>query len=948
MRGEASTETITSYIAQQKWDKVIAICKQALDDNPNRKELYHFWGKALVGLEKFQEAIDIYQKLLVSGIDRPEIYAEMGLLYSRQQQLVKAAEYYQQALALKPDWADLQYNLAVILHQLENWQQAIACYIKTIALKPTYAAAYFNLGVLYDRRGELDKAIDNYHQVIKLQPNNTKAYSNLGSTLVKQEKFAAAIEIYQQGLKYDPTWAVLHNNLGQVLWLNKQQDKALARFETAIILEPNMALAHYNLGKLWQQKRNYSAAIDCFQEVIKLEPNNIWAYSYCAEALFVENNLELTIDYFREAIAIQPDFVEAYCQRAQLLKPESLLEKAKISCANFLSAIQNKLNYPQILTHFWKTYFYWGDVLFTYGGVKQAQVYYQKALQIKPDRVELYLRLGNCLAKQEKLDEAIIIYQMGLTLKPNDPQICFQLGKIHEQQQQVEQAIDYYETACQQQIESSPKNWEQLPNLFSSQEKLRELPKGVYSRTIDWVKDCQLEDFEYFHIDWLSVEMTAMPLSRKPIEVALTSPKQSELIEENPSQQTQLFYSDTVAMHKSAQSTKLLNPKGGVTKTSPSSSLSKSKCGGVNCATCMGKLISYFEPVQIGTQAYKCSFSQPPPIDSPSPFVVKISAGRAWIAPQQNSWLICNAIAIITPDNYLLGDLSRYYPWYLPGCPEQERIDHTIFSLETLPPLEKIEGKVAVLSGLAGHVYYHWMLDIIPRIDILLRSGIDLEEIDWFVVNNIDRDFQIETLEFLGIPSNKIIISDRHSYLQADELIVPSFPGHLDWVPKSTITFLRKTFLPAIDRSQQAEFPKRIYISRAQARGRVVINEDKTIEIISQLGFQTVVLEKLSVLEQVSLFANAEAIISPHGSSLTNLVFCSPGTVVIELFSPHYLRTDYWILSQQLQLQHYYSLGESFDCFSLRNLMYQNSLTEDILVNINSLQKTLKVAGLTD
>ena len=224
-------------------------------------------------------------------------------------------------------------------------------------------------------------------------------------------------------------------------------------------------------------------------------------------------------------------------------------------------------------------------------------------------------------------------------------------------------------------------------------------------------------------------------------------------------------------------------------------------------------------------------------------------------------------------------------------------------------------------------------------------GGINLENIDWFVVNNIDRPFQKETLEFLGIPDSKIKVSDRHSYIQAEQLIVPSFPGHLDWVPKSTVKFLRQTFLPAIDR-QNAQSPQRIYISRAQARGRVVINEEQVIEVVSQFGFQTIRLEELSILEQVSLFANAEAIISPHGSSLTNLVFCSPSTIVIELFSPNYLRTDYWMISQQLQLQHYYALGNSFDCSLLRDVMYQNSLTEDILVNINSLHKILEVAGL--
>lgn len=907
MKAEASTDIIKSYIAQRQWEKVIKICKETLEDNPSHTEIYHFWGKALVGLGKLKEAIEIYQKLLENNLDRAEIHAEIGLLYSKDRQLDKALQHYQRGLKLKPDWTNLQYNLAVVCHQLEDWQQAIAGYEKTIALAPNHTAAHFNLGVLYTQREELEKAIASYQQVIKLQPNNTQAYSNLGSVFVKQEKFAAAIDYFQQGLKFDPTWATLHNNLGQVFLLNQQPDKALARFENAVILEPTMALAHYNLGKLWKQQRNYSAAIDCFQQVINLEPNNIAAYSHCADALFLHNDLELTIDYLRSAISIQPNFVEAYCQRAKSLQPETLLEQAKISCANFLIAIREQRSYQQILNHFWKTYFYWGEVLFTYGGIKEAQVCYQKALQIKPDEVNLYLHLGDCLAKQQKLDPAITIYHMGLILQPDHPQICFQLGKVLEQQQKLDRAISYYEKAWQEQKENAEIHWQHLPNFFLSDEQLLKLPQGTYTRTIDWVRDSELEDFEYVHLDWSLEEITSVPRSRKAVEPESTKPKQSLLV-------------------------------------SPHAAV-KSKCGGVNCSTCMKNLINYFEPVHLGKQAYKCLFTKTPPVISPSPFVVNISAGKAWIAPQKNSWLICNAIAIITPDNYLLGDLSRYYPWYLPGCSEPEKTEHTIFSLENIPPLEKITGKVAILSGLAGHVYYHWMIDILPRLDILRRSGIDLEEIDWFVINNIDRNFQKETIEFLGIPLDKIKISDRHSYIEADELIVPSFPGHLDWVPKSTITFLRKAFLPAIDR-QRDKYPQRIYISRSQARGRIVINEDAVIELLSEFEFTTIWLEELSVLEQVALFANTKVIVSPHGSSLTNIVFCRPGSTIIELFSPNYLRTDYWMLSQQLKLQHYYSVGENFSCFPLRNLMYQNPLTEDILVNLNSLRKILKLADI--
>jgi tetratricopeptide (TPR) repeat protein/capsular polysaccharide biosynthesis protein len=900
MRGELSVKTIKSYLNQGQWSTVIAVCTEALQHNPSRLELYPLLGKAFAHQGKWDNAIAAYQQVIGSQLDQAEIHGELGLLYSKQHELVQAAWHYQQALALKPDWEQLQYNLAVVLHQLGDWQGAIAAYHRTIALKPDYAAVYFNLGVLYDQRAELTEAVQNYYQAIKLQPNYIKAYSNLGSIFAKQKKFNVAIEIYQQGLKLDPTWGTLHNNLGQVFWFNEQPELALASFETAVMVEPNMALAHHNLGKLWQQRGNYPAAIAHYQKVIELEPNNIWAYSHCADALMTQGNLPLAIDYLRKAIALQPTFVKTYCQRVQYQEPKDLLEQARFSCARFLEALQQKLDYEQVYEFLWQTYFYLGEILFEYGGIKQAELYYQQALQIKPQEVELYLRLGNCLAKQKKLDAAMTIYQMGLTLQANHPQICFQLGKILEKQEQAEQAINYYEAVLQQQLDENLERWQQLPNLFPSDDNLVQLPQQIYYDTQAWIRDCELDDFNYVQVPWEGTKL--IKTSKEISQPEIVSVTEREQIEVN--------------------------------------------CGGVNCSACMSKLIEQFKPVQIGNHAYRCS-ELTTNIDTAQPFVVTIPEGRAWIAPQKNDWIICNALAVMTPDGYLLGDLSRHYPWFLPGCPYQKRRSHTVFSLEEMPTLEIIEGTVVLLSGLAGHVYYHWMIDILPRIEILRRSGIDLNRIDWFVVNNFDRPFQRETLNLLGIPAAKIIPSDRHSYLQAQELIVPSFPGYLDWVPLETIKFLRQIFLPQIDLAHH-RYPDLVYISRAQARGRQVINEQEVTNLLQQLGFQTVFLEKMSVLEQVALFAHAKVIVSPHGSGLTNLVFCNPGATVVELFSPHYVRTDYWIISQQLQLKHYYSIGDSFDCSTLRHLMYQNSLTEDILVNLSSLNLILKVVGLID
>jgi capsular polysaccharide biosynthesis protein len=142
------------------------------------------------------------------------------------------------------------------------------------------------------------------------------------------------------------------------------------------------------------------------------------------------------------------------------------------------------------------------------------------------------------------------------------------------------------------------------------------------------------------------------------------------------------------------------------------------------------------------------------------------------------------------------------------------------------------------------------------------------------------------------------------------------------------------------------EYPERLYISRSKTRYRNVLNETEVIHLLEQYGFVVITLESLSFQQQIALFAAAKVIIAPHGSGLTNLVFCRSGAKIVELVSPHYIRHYYWVISRQLQLEHYYLPGEGFACQPLRELMYQNPLTEDILVRLDALQSLLKQMNL--
>ncbi|NER00342.1 MAG: glycosyltransferase family 61 protein, partial [Cyanothece sp. SIO2G6] len=347
------------------------------------------------------------------------------------------------------------------------------------------------------------------------------------------------------------------------------------------------------------------------------------------------------------------------------------------------------------------------------------------------------------------------------------------------------------------------------------------------------------------------------------------------------------------------------------------------------------------QPYQVRPNILKCVANGPgvgeeiaadPPFAT---FVVTIPQGRCWVAPQQNSGAMCDSIAVITSDRTLLQDVSRYYPWPLPQCQQPQQDHHPFLKVEAmLPPVRYLEGRVAVVSGLSAHVYYHWMVDVLPRLALLRQAGWQWADLDAIVINSTQQSFQRQTLAVLGVPEAKIIESDRHPHLQAAELVVPSFPGYLSWVPQATIEFLRSQFLPmATETTLPATFPAfppYLYISRANASYRHVVNEAELLQHLQPLGFVAIALETLTVLQQVALFVRAKIVVAPHGAGLTNTVFCSPGTRVVEIASPHYVHSYYWILSHHVGLEHYLVRGQTVSCALFRQVMYQNPLTEDI------------------
>lgn len=321
----------------------------------------------------------------------------------------------------------------------------------------------------------------------------------------------------------------------------------------------------------------------------------------------------------------------------------------------------------------------------------------------------------------------------------------------------------------------------------------------------------------------------------------------------------------------------------------------------------------------------------------PNTFVAVVPGGRVW----------GDKGVVIAPDDKLLADVSIE----LGALNPEQANNHSVFRQLKLPSLLHLNKTVALLSVGGGRdIYFHWMFDLLPRIHLLRSSGISLESIDNFIINKVHLPFQKETLAILGIPPEKIIESSDRFHLKAKQLVLPSLPSEPAQIPEWVCEFIRKEFLLERGGNPINKW-ERIYISRNKAKHRRVLNEDKVLSFLEKLGFKNLVLESLSVTEQAKIFAEAKVVVAPHGGGLTNIVFCKPGTKVIEIFSPNYLSLSYWQISNHIGLDYYYLLGQGLApklpedmSYYLQRKDFLADLQKDILINIKNLEKLMKLA----
>jgi capsular polysaccharide biosynthesis protein len=105
-----------------------------------------------------------------------------------------------------------------------------------------------------------------------------------------------------------------------------------------------------------------------------------------------------------------------------------------------------------------------------------------------------------------------------------------------------------------------------------------------------------------------------------------------------------------------------------------------------------------------------------------------------------------------------------------------------------------------------------------------------------------------------------------------------------------------------------AEEERPVFIHR-RSGPRLLENFDSLAGELDQRGFITLDVETMSIRQTIAKLRAAPLVVGEHGDELAALLFCRPGTPVLELFNPACLQPIFWSMASCMDLRYGFLVG---------------------------------------
>ncbi|MEX2454605.1 MAG: glycosyltransferase family 61 protein [Rhodospirillaceae bacterium] len=188
------------------------------------------------------------------------------------------------------------------------------------------------------------------------------------------------------------------------------------------------------------------------------------------------------------------------------------------------------------------------------------------------------------------------------------------------------------------------------------------------------------------------------------------------------------------------------------------------------------------------------------------------------------------------------------------------------------------------------HNHSHWLTAHLPKLRLLQEQG----GLGHLLMPQNPSAAMNSSLRMLGLDLRDFPTYDPDRPLEVEELTVVG----TDRFRPELLQPVREAVMQSVPVAGGAA--RRVFISRAKSKGRRLVNEEDIWPMLRNAGFERTFMEDLTLEEQVRLMQETAILLAPHGAGLTNMMFCRPGTHVIELADLGFPNPNFYALASAM------------------------------------------------
>ena len=319
--------------------------------------------------------------------------------------------------------ADASGTLGTVLQAYGLHEESVACYRRAEALEPGDWRWPYYLGSVHAELGRYREAAVCFRRASVLEPGSVAARIHLGNTLLRDGRPRESRRVFESLVESNPASAASHLGLARAQGADGKSEAALRSYMQALDLAPEAGAIRYALATLY---------------------NRLGRDLDASRQLELIGERELTEPSFDDPLATA--VLEIRTDKHTLLE-RGLQLASQGSPAQATQAFEEALGldsaYVQARINLVATY---GRL----GRFDEAQIHYERALELAPDSEELHVNWGTLQAGRDRLSYAARSFQRALEINPHSADTHADLGLVLDRAGQGAQAVRHFLRALEE------------------------------------------------------------------------------------------------------------------------------------------------------------------------------------------------------------------------------------------------------------------------------------------------------------------------------------------------------------------------------------------------------------------------------------------------------------------------------------------------------------------